>query len=183
MCCRIYGKKATNTAIYALNTTFYSMKYTSTMDRVDLKILETLQADGTLTNVELAKRVNLSPSPCLVRVKQLKQRGVIQNTVCLLSSQAVGLNLNVFINISLKAQSRQALADFEERIQNHSEVMECYLMTGDSDYLIRVTVPDMPALEKFILEELAPISSVEKIRSSFALKQVKYKTALPLHWA
>jgi DNA-binding Lrp family transcriptional regulator len=95
----------------------------------------------------------------------------------------VGLHLNVFINISLKAQSREALTDFEKRIQSHDEVMECYLMTGDSDYLIRVVVPDMPALEKFILEELTPIASVEKIRSSFALKQVKYKTALPLQWA
>ncbi|MFZ9671151.1 MAG: Lrp/AsnC family transcriptional regulator [Burkholderiaceae bacterium] len=153
------------------------------LDRVDLKILEALQADGSLSNVALAKQVNLSPSPCLARVKQLTQSGVIQRTVSLVHAQSVGLHLNVFINISLKAQSREALADFERRIQDHDEVMECYLMTGDSDYLIRVVVPDMPALEKFILEELTPIASVEKIRSSFALKQVKYKTALPLQWA
>ena len=153
------------------------------LDRVDLRILEALQNDASLSNVALANQVNLSPSPCLARVKQLTHAGVIQKTVSLLNAQSVGLNLNVFINISLKAQSREALADFERRIQGHSEVMECYLMTGDSDYLIRVVVPDMPALEKFILEELTPIASVEKIRSSFALKQVKYKTALPLHWA
>ncbi|MEY4084008.1 MAG: hypothetical protein RL483_1377 [Pseudomonadota bacterium] len=155
----------------------------TSLDRVDLKILDALQTDGSLSNVALAKQVNLSPSPCLARVKHLTQLGVIQKTVSLVQPQAVGLQLNVFINISLKAQSREALADFEKRIQMHDEVMECYLMTGDSDYLIRVVVPDMQALEKFILEELTPIGSVEKIRSSFALKQVKYKTALPLQWA
>jgi Lrp/AsnC family leucine-responsive transcriptional regulator len=153
------------------------------LDRVDLRILGALQTDASLSNVALAQQVNLSPSPCLARVKHLTQTGVIQKTVSLVSAPAVGLKLNVFINISLKAQSREALADFEKRIQAHEEVMECYLMTGDSDYLIRVVVPDMPALEKFILEELTPIASVEKIRSSFALKQVKYKTALPLQWA
>jgi DNA-binding Lrp family transcriptional regulator len=88
--------------------------------------------------------------------------------------------LNVFISISLKEQSKQTLAEFERRIADHDEVMECYLMTGDSDYLIRVAIADMAALEKFILEQLSPIPGVEKIRSSFALKQVRYKTALPL---
>jgi Lrp/AsnC family leucine-responsive transcriptional regulator len=86
----------------------------------------------------------------------------------------------VFISISLKQQSREALQAFEERISVRDEVMECYLMTGDADYLIRVAVPDMQALEGFILEQLSPIAQVEKIRSSFALKQVRYKTALPL---
>ena len=86
----------------------------------------------------------------------------------------------MFISISLKQQNRKALQAFEDRISTREEVMECYLMTGDADYLIRVAVPDMPALERFILEQLSPIPQVEKIRSSFALKQVRYKTALPL---
>ena len=90
------------------------------------------------------------------------------------------MGLNVFINISLKTQSKEALADFERRIAEHDEVMECYLMSGDSDYLIRVALPDIAALERFILEQLTPIPGIEKIRSSFALKQVRYKTALPL---
>ena len=98
----------------------------------------------------------------------------------LASAAALGLGLNVFISISLKEQSRQALATFEQRIAEHDAVMECYLMTGDSDYLIRVVVRDMADLEKFILEQLTPIPGIEKIRSSFALKQVRYKTALPL---
>jgi Lrp/AsnC family transcriptional regulator, leucine-responsive regulatory protein len=152
----------------------------NTLDAVDLRIIDALQQDGSLSNVELSKRVRLSPSPCLARVKGLEANGVISRYVALASATALGLGLNVFINISLKTQSKEALAEFERRIAEHDEVMECYLMTGDSDYLIRVAVADMGALEKFILEQLTPIPGIEKIRSSFALKQVRYKTALPL---
>jgi DNA-binding Lrp family transcriptional regulator len=150
------------------------------LDTMDLRILRELQDDGALTNVELARRVHLSPSPCLARVKALEQAGVIRRYVALADPKALGLGLSVFISISLKAQSREALAAFEQRIAEHDEVMECYLMTGDSDYLIRVAVADIAALERFILEQLTPIPGIEKIRSSFALKQVRYKTALPL---
>lgn len=150
------------------------------LDTIDLRILSELQQDGSLSNVELARRVHLSPSPCLARVKALEQHGVISRYVALADAAALGLGLNVFISISLKSQNKQALAEFEQRICEHDEVMECYLMTGDSDYLIRVAVQDIAALERFILEQLTPIDGIEKIRSSFALKQVRYKTALPL---
>ncbi|MBP7567405.1 MAG: Lrp/AsnC family transcriptional regulator [Burkholderiaceae bacterium] len=150
------------------------------LDKIDLRILEELQNDGSLSNVELARRVHLSPSPCLARVKALEAAGVINRYVALASAAALGLGLNVFISISLKSQSKEALAAFEQGIADHEEVMECYLMTGDSDYLIRVAVADMAALEKFILERLNRLPGVEKIRSSFALKQVRYKTSLPL---
>lgn len=150
------------------------------LDGVDLRILTELQRDGALSNVELARRVHLSPSPCLARVKALQAAGVIARYVALLDAGAIGLGLNVFISISLKAQNKASLAEFEQRIAEHDEVMECYLMTGDSDYLVRVVVADIGALEKFILEQLTPIAGIEKIRSSFALKQVRYKTALPL---
>ena len=150
------------------------------LDATDLRILAELQAHGALSNVELARRVHLSPSPCLARVKALENNGVIDRYVALANAAALGLGLNVFISISLKEQSKAALAEFEQRIAEHDEVMECYLMTGDSDYLMRVALPDIAALEKFILEQLTPIPGIEKIRSSFALKQVRYKTALPL---
>ena len=150
------------------------------LDTTDIRILNELQNDSSHSNVELAKRVHLSPSPCLMRVKALKDKGVIRNYVALADPKILGLGLNVFISISLKEQSKESLAEFEKRISEHDEVMECYLMTGDSDYLIRVAVADMGALEKFILEQLTPIAGIEKIRSSFALKQVRYKTALPL---
>jgi Lrp/AsnC family leucine-responsive transcriptional regulator len=142
--------------------------------------LTELQNDSSLTNIELARRVHLSPSPCLTRVKSLEAAGVITRYVALVNPKQLGLTLSVFISISLKEQSKSALAEFEQRIAEHDEVMECYLMTGDSDYLIRVAVTDISALEKFILDQLSPISGIEKIRSSFALKQVRYKTALPM---
>lgn len=155
----------------------------NSLDATDLKILDELQADSSLSNVELARRVHLSPSPCMARVKALESRGLIRRYVALLDAQQLGLHLNVFISISLNQQSREALREFEARVTARDEVMECYLMTGDADYLLRVAVPDMPALESFILEQLSPIAQVEKIRSSFALKQVRYKTALPLRMA
>jgi len=150
------------------------------LDAIDLRIFKELQQDGSLSNVELARRVHLSPSPCLARVKALEGAGVIQHYVALANPKALGLDLNVFISISLKEQSKQALAAFEERIAEHDEVMECYLMTGDSDYLIRVALADIATLERFIIDQLTPIPGIEKIRTSFTLKQVRYKTALPL---
>lgn len=150
------------------------------LDTTDLRILDQLQRDGALSNVELARRVHLSPSPCLARVKAMEASGVIDRYVAIANATHLGLGVNVFISISLKSQSKEALADFEQRIAEHDEVMECYLMSGDSDYLIRVAVADIGALERFILEQLSPISGIDKIRSSFALKQVRYKTALPL---
>lgn len=150
------------------------------MDSMDRRILRELQQDASLSNVELARRVGLSPSPCLARVRALEHSGIIRQYVALTNAARLGLGLNVFISISLRTQSKDVLARFEQRIAEHDEVMECYLMTGDSDYLIRVVVADIAALERFILEQLTPIADIEKIRSSFALKQVRYKTALPL---
>ena len=147
---------------------------------MDLKILHELQRDGSLSNVALARRVHLSPSPCLARVKALEAAKVIDRYVAIASAAALGLGLSVFVSISLRSQNKASLSEFEQRVVEHDEVMECYLMTGDSDYLLRVAVADMAALEKFIFEQLSPIPGIEKIRSSFALKQVRYKTALPL---
>ena len=128
-----------------------------TIDTLDLRILRELQADGSLSNVELARRVGLSPSPCLARVKALTSQGVIRQYVALLDAVQLGLHLNVFISINLKQQTRAALEAFEAQVCARDEVMECYLMTGDADYLIRVAVPDMAALERFILEQLSPM--------------------------
>lgn len=150
------------------------------LDAMDLRILRELQADASLSNVALAKRVHLSPSPCLARVKALESDGLIRQYVALLDPQRLGLTLNVFISISLKQQTRAALDAFEGKIAAREEVMECYLMSGEADYLLRVAMPDIAALERFIIEQLSPMKEVEKIRSSFALKQVRYKTALPL---
>lgn len=150
------------------------------LDKIDLRILAELQRDASLTNVELAARVNLSPSPCLARVRLLKQSGLISRHVTLLDPRKLGLNVNVFIQVSLEKQTRTGLDSFERAVLALPQVMECYLMSGDSDYLIRVVVAEVQALEHFIVDKLTRLAGVASIRSSFALKQVKYQTALPL---
>ena len=152
----------------------------STLDAIDLKILARLQDDARQSNVELARAVHLSPSPCLARVRQLEQAGLIKRYVTLLDALALGLTVSVFIQVRLERQVESALEVFEREIATRPEVMECYLMTGDSDYLLRVVVSDVQALERFIVDFLSRIPGVGNIKSSFALKQVKYKTALPL---
>mgnify|MGYP000114721402 FL=1 len=139
-----------------------------------------LQNDARITNIELSRAIGLSASPCLARVKALEKSGHISRYVSLVDSLKVGLKLSVFINVTLERQVESALERFEESIKLRPEVMECYLMTGESDYLIRVVVADIQILEDFILNFLSKISGIGNIKSSFALKQVKYKTALPL---
>ena len=151
-----------------------------TLDTIDWKILSLLQHDANLPNVELARAVGLSPSPCLARVRALKEAGFISRYVTLLDPLKVGLKVSVFIQVALEKQIETALEVFEKAIRDRPEVMECYLMTGESDYLLRVIVPDLQALEHFILNFLSRVPGVGNIKSSFALKQVKYQTALPL---
>jgi DNA-binding Lrp family transcriptional regulator len=150
------------------------------MDAIDLRILERLQHDARISNVELAKAANLSPSPCLARVRALEEQGLIQRYVTLLDAKKLGLTVSVLVQVTLEKQIEPALETFEKAVRERPEVMECYLMTGDADYLLRVLVADVPAFERFILEFLSRVPGVGNIKSSFALKQVKYQTALPL---
>ncbi len=150
------------------------------LDATDLRILAELQENAKLTNADLAGRVNLSPSPCHTRVRSLEQAGVIGRYVTLLDPKAIGLTVSVFIQVSLDRQVEPALERFEQAVAQFPEVMECYLMTGDADYLLRVVVTDLPELERFIVKRLSRIDGVASIRSSIALKSVKYQTALPL---
>jgi Lrp/AsnC family transcriptional regulator, leucine-responsive regulatory protein len=150
------------------------------LDTIDWNILRLLQGDARLSNVDLARAVGLSPSPCLARVRRLEQAGYISRYVSLLDAIKVGLKVSVFIQVALEKQIEPALEVFEKAIKERREVMECYLMTGEADYLLRVLVPDLQALEHFILNFLSRVPGVGNIKSSFALKQVKYQTALPL---
>ena len=150
------------------------------LDKKDIAILNQLQKNARLSNVELAEKVGLSPSPCLARVKALAKAGVIKRHVTLLDPEKVNLTLSVFIQISLERQTEDVLERFENAVIDWSEVQECYLMTGDADYLLRVTVKDINALRVFILNRLTTIDGVSNIRSSIALNQVKYETALPI---
>ena len=155
------------------------------LDRFDKRILQELQGAGRLTNVELAEKVGLSPSPCLTRVRRLEDAGILRNYVALVDPEKLGPAVSVFIQVTLALQSEQTLETFERAVTTMPEVMECYLMTGDSDYLLRVVVRDTAALRDFILDKLTKTPGVANIRSSFALKQVTYRTALPLDqlWA
>jgi Lrp/AsnC family transcriptional regulator, leucine-responsive regulatory protein len=150
------------------------------LDRIDIGILNELQQNARITNSELARAVNLSPTPCFNRVRALDKLGLFKQQVTLLNPEVLGLQINVFIQVSLEKQVEDALRRFEQAIDERPEVMECYLMTGDADYLLRVVMPDIHALERFIVDHLTKIPGVSNIRSSFALKQVRYKTALPL---
>lgn len=149
-------------------------------DSIDWKILAVLQDNARIANVELADRVNLSPSPCLVRAKALEQSGFISGYVTLLDPRAIGLGVNVFIQVRLEKQVESSTMRFEGAVGKHAEIMECYLMTGMFDYLLRVVVSDLDACGKFLTEFVAKAPGVGNIQSSFALKQVKYKTAIPV---
>jgi Lrp/AsnC family transcriptional regulator, leucine-responsive regulatory protein len=149
------------------------------LDAVDVRILSEVQEDASLTNVALAERVGLSPSPCLARVRFLEEAGIIARRVTLLDPAKLGPSLSVFIQVTLEKQTEDRLKIFERAVAGFPEVMECYLMTGDSDYLLRVLVRDAVTLQQFIVERLSKTRGVANIRSSFALKQVKYKTTLP----
>ena len=153
---------------------------TMELDAIDGRILTELQSDGGLTNAELAERVGLSPSPCLRRVKLLTDAGVIKKRVALVDGNTIDLKVSVFIHVTLEKQIEENLSEFEAAIGARPEVVECYLMTGESDYLLRVVVPDLEAYERFLMEHLTRIPGVSNIKSSFALNQVKYSTALPL---
>ena len=150
------------------------------LDAIDRRILTVLQENARVTNVDLADASGVSASPCWRRVRELERTGVISRYVTLVDPAAVGLPVSVFIQVSLEKQIESALEDFENIIQLRPEVMECYLMTGDADYLLRVVVANLEAYERFLMDHLTRIPAVANIRSSFALKQVKYRTALPV---
>ena len=150
-----------------------------TLDKIDIEILMALQLDAGISNLELADKISLSPSPCSRRVKLLENAGFFRGRVTLLDPKAVGLPVNVFIQITLSRQEKKNLEIFENNISQFSEVMECYLMAGDFDYLIRVAVPDLISYQLF-LDKVTDMEGISLIKSSFSLKQICYKTELPL---
>lgn len=151
------------------------------LDAIDVKILNVLQDDAGISNIELAERVGLSQSPCLRRVRALEDAKIIRKRVTLLDARAIDLAVNVFVSVTLENQVEERLKDFETEIKRRPEVLECYLMTGDADYLLRIMVPDLDAYERFLKLHLTRIPGVASIRSSFALSQIQYRTALPLN--
>lgn len=151
------------------------------LDRYDRMILERLQQDGRMSNQELADAINLSPSPCLRRVRQLEEDGLIRGYVALLNARKLGLTLMSFIHISMDKHTPERFEAFEKTVESFPEVMECHLITGQSaDYLLKVIVTDMDAYQQFLLQKLTRIKGVSGVHSSFVLKSPVIKTALPV---
>ena len=150
------------------------------LDAIDRRILQTLQENGRLTIAELAEKVGLSPSPCHRRMRLLEERGAIKQYVALLNQHAVGLPVSVFVSIKLESQREDALNRFAKAIAPWPEILECYLMTGPRDYLLRVVVADLEAYETFLKSKLTRLPGIASMESSFALEQVKYTSALPI---
>ncbi|WP_235398968.1 Lrp/AsnC family transcriptional regulator [Sphingomonas sp. SRS2] len=151
-----------------------------TIDAIDQRILSELQQDGRITNHDLAGRVGLSPSPCLRRVRQLEGAGIIRNYVGLVDPAAVGLQVTAFVRVRLDGQHDRHLAAFEQAIADFPEVMECYLMTGESDYQLRVLVASLAEFEDFLRQKLTRIAGLSQVTSSFALRPIVYRTAIPV---
>jgi Lrp/AsnC family transcriptional regulator, leucine-responsive regulatory protein len=150
------------------------------LDTIDRKILSVLQSDGRITMAELADKIGLSVSPCHRRVKLLEERGVITRYIASIDQKSVGLHVSVFISIKLARQKEEDLDRFARAISKWDEVLECYLMTGNRDYLLRVVVADLSAYEAFLKTKLTRLDGIASIESSFALAQVKYSIALPV---
>jgi len=150
-------------------------------DAIDRRILMELQKSARISNAQLAERCHISPSPCWRRVQALERSGVISRHVTLVDPRRVGLPVSVFVEVSLAAQTESVLEPFEAAVAKRPEVMECYQMTGSFDYLLRVVVPDLDSYERFLRAHLTRVPGVASIRSSFALRAVKYRTELPLN--
>jgi len=151
-----------------------------TLDRTDRRILEQLQADGRLSNQELAERVLLSPSPCLRRVRALERSGVIQRYAAMLDPLRVGLELLAYVSVKLEKRGKMPVDQFTRAVQSWPEVITCFSMTGDMDYLMRVQVEDLAHYSRFIMDKLLKQPGVIDIRSNFVLERVKETSALPL---
>lgn len=148
-------------------------------DEATLRILDALQQDSEISNAELAERAGLSASPCWRRVSELKAKGILRGSVALVDPVKLGLAVNVFVHVTLKQQDQASLDVFTRAIERRPEVMECYLMTGEADFLLRVVIEDLIRYQELMVDCLTQIPVVANIRSSFALDQVKYTTALP----
>ena len=150
------------------------------LNRTDRRLLELLQKDGGLTNLELASRVNLSPSACLRRVRALEKAGVIRRYVAILDARKLGLALMAFVNVKLEKRGRMPTDAFARAVKDWPEVLACYALTGDMDYLLRVQVEDLQHYSRFVMDSLLKHPGVLDVRSSFVLEEVKETTALPM---
>ena len=150
------------------------------LDAIDTHILNLLQQDAGLSVSEIAERVNLSQPPCWRRIRKLEEGGYIERRVALLNRKKLGLNVVVYAEVKLTANGRQAVGAFEDKIRSFPEVTECYVMLGQSDFLIRIVARDVDGYDQFFRQHLSQLPGVQDITSSVALSEVKYSTELPI---
>jgi Lrp/AsnC family leucine-responsive transcriptional regulator len=152
----------------------------SDLDAIDRRIIAALQADGRLTNADLAQRVGLSPSPCLRRVNRLERVGYIEGYRAMLRRDQIGLTLTVFVNVKIDGHADDRATAFEEAVVAIPEVVACHMVTGEADYLLEVVVPDLEHYRSFLLEKLLELPIVREVRSNIAIQSLKASATLPL---
>lgn len=150
------------------------------LDKIDRNILRELQIDTTPSLAELAEKVNLSPTPCWKRIKRLESEGYITGRVALVNPDKVGLGVSVFVHIKTRHHNSEWLASFGNVVSSYPEIAECYRMSGEYDYLLRVVVKDIQSFDRFYKELVNTVDGLTDVTSSFAMEQIKYTTALPL---
>ncbi|WP_417317675.1 Lrp/AsnC family transcriptional regulator [Emcibacter sp.] len=149
------------------------------LDKIDLAILQILQEDGRISNADLAEKVGLSQSACLRRVKALEEEGIITGHSAVVDQTAAGYPDNVFVQITVEKQTKEKLAEFEVKVKECPQIMECYLMSGDADYLLRVIVSDASDYERLHMDVLTALPGVSQIKSNFSLRTVTKTTVVP----
>jgi DNA-binding Lrp family transcriptional regulator len=150
------------------------------LDEIDRRILRELQRDGRLQNNELARRVGLSPSPCLRRVRLLEEAGVIDRYVALLNPSKIGMGLTVFARVWLTGQDAKTVERFTRRVQQLPEIVECHLMAGDCDFLLRIVAANLEAYRQFQIDHLTRIECVQNVKTEVPMQRVKVSSELPL---
>ena len=149
------------------------------LDRIDLKILEILQDNSKITNLDLSKKIGLSPAPTLERVKKLEQTGVVESYHAQVNPQSIGLNVQTFVLVSLAWQKENALNNFLDKIKSIDEIIECYIITGEADFLIKIICKDIPTYEQLLFKTLSQIEEIERLKTLMTLSTVKNAKVLP----
>ena len=150
------------------------------LDALDRRIIAALQADGRLSNVDLAEKVGLSPSPCLRRVNRLERDGYIESYRAMLGRKRIGLGLSVFVGVKIEGHADDRATAFEEEVVAFPEVIACHMIAGEADYLLEVTVPDLDAYQQFLVGKLLNLPLVREVRSNIAIQTLKAGAPLPL---
>ena len=151
-------------------------------DKIDLGIIKILQENSKITNLDLSKKIGLSPAPTLERVKKLEQSGIIESYHAVVSPTAIGLSVKTFVLVSLAWQKENALNNFIDKIKNIEEIVECYIITGEADFLIKIVCKDIPTYEQLLFKTLSQIEEIERLKTLMTLSTVKDSKLLPFKY-